>query len=76
LHQNYDSSYDSGLAALVDDLTKAGNTGLNQFAHRQRLVGTKGLPIQAAFEATLTNHYHAQIVPLDFVADPEGARSK
>jgi serpin B len=76
LHQNYDSSYDAGLAALVDDLTKAGNTGINQLLIANGLWVQKGLPIQSAFQATLGDHYHAQIVPLDFVANPEGARSK
>jgi serpin B len=76
LHQNYDSSYDPALAHLVDDLTKAGNTGVNQLLIANGLWVQKGLPIQPAFQATLGNDYHAQIVSLDFAANLEGARSE
>jgi serpin B len=76
LHQHYDSSYDSDFAVLVDDLTKAGNTGANELLNADGLWVQKGLPIQAAFKETLANQYHAPIVLLDFVMNPQGAREE
>jgi serpin B len=76
LHQHYDSSYDSDFAVLVGDLTKAGNTGANELLNADGLWVQKGLPIQAAFKETLANQYHAPIVLLDFVMNPQGAREE
>jgi len=45
-------------------------------AHRERTLGAKGLAIQPAFENTLTNNYQAPPTPLDFIANPEAARSQ
>jgi serpin B len=36
----------------------------------------KGFAILPAFESTLTNNYHAPLTPLDFMANPEAARSQ
>jgi serpin B len=36
----------------------------------------KGFAIQPTFENTLTNNYHAPLTPLDFIANPEAARSE
>jgi serpin B len=76
LHQHYDSSYDSALAALVADLGVAGNLGGNELLTANGLWVRKGLPIQPAFQKTLANDYHAPLVPLDFVANAEGARAE
>jgi len=76
LHQHYDSSYDSDFAVLVDDLTKAGNTGANELLNANGLWVQKGFPIQAPFKEALANQYHAPIVLLDFVTNPESAREE
>jgi len=76
LHQHYDSSYDSDFAVLVDNLTKAGNTGANELLNANGLWVQKGFPIQAPFKEALANQYHAPIVLLDFVTNPEGAREE
>ena len=36
----------------------------------------KGFAIQPAFENTLADNYHAPLTPLDFIANPEAARSQ
>jgi serpin B len=74
LHLHYD--YDSALGALLADLTKAGNTGGNELHTANGLWVQKGFAIQPAFENTLTNNYHAPPTLLDFIANPEGARSQ
>lgn len=76
LHQHYDPSYNSALAALVADLALAGNLGANELLSANGLWVRKGLPIQPAFQKTLANDYHAPLVPLDFAANAEGARAE
>jgi serpin B len=76
LHLHYDPTYDSALGALLAGLTKAGNTGGNELHTANGLWVQKGLAIQPAFENTLTNNYHAPLTPLDFMANPEAARSQ
>ena len=76
LHLHYDATYDSALGALLGDLTKAGNTGGNELHTANGLWVQKGFAIQPAFENTLTNDYHAPLEPLDFLANPEAARSR
>jgi len=76
LHQHYDPSYDSALAALVADLAKAGNGGGNELLAANGLWLQKGFPIQPAFQTTLANEYRAPLVPLDFAANAEGAREE
>jgi serpin B len=76
LHLHYDPTYDSALGALLADLTKAGNTGGNELRTANGLWVQKGFAIQPAFENTLTNNYHAPLTPLDFIANPEAARSQ
>jgi serpin B len=76
LHLHYDSTYDAALGALLADLTKAGNTGGNELHTANGLWVQKGFAIQPAFENTLTNSYHAPLTPLDFIANPEAARSR
>jgi len=76
LHQHYDSSYDSDFAALVGDLTKAGNTGANELLNANGLWVQKGFPIQPRFQEILATAYHSLITPLDFVTNPEGAREE
>src|ERR1017187_2408211 len=73
LHLLYDPTYH---AALLADLTKAGNTGGNELHTANGLWVQKGFAIQPAFENTLTNNYHAPLTPLDFIANPEAARSQ
>jgi len=76
LRQHRDSSYDSAFAALAADLTKAGNTGGNQLLTANGLWVQKGFPIEAAFQKTLANDYHAPPTPLDFAANAESARGE
>jgi serpin B len=76
LHLHYDSTYDAALGTLLADLTKAGNAGGNELHTANGLWVQKGFVIQPAFENTLTNNYHAPLTPLDFIANPEAARSE
>ena len=76
LHVRYDAGYDAAVGALLADLSKAGNTGGNELHTANGLWVQKGLAIQTAFENTLANNYHAPLTPLDFAANPEGARSQ
>ena len=76
LHLQYDSTYDAALGALLADLAKAGNSGGNELHTANGLWVQKGFAIQPAFENTLANNYHAPLTPLDFVANPEAARSQ
>ncbi|MGB7722051.1 MAG: serpin family protein [Bryobacteraceae bacterium] len=76
LHVHYDSTYDSALGALLGDLAKAGNTGGNELHTANGLWVQSGFAIQPAFENTLTNNYQAPPTPLDFIANPEAARSQ
>jgi serpin B len=76
LHLHYDSTYDSALGALLAGLAKAGDTGGNELHTANGLWVQKGFPIQPAFENTLADNYHAPLTPLDFIANPEAARSR
>src|SRR5579862_9882315 len=76
LRQHYDASYDANFAGLVDDLTKSGNTGANELLNANALWVQKGFSIQPRFEETIANAYRSLIAPLDFAANPEGARSE
>jgi serpin B len=76
LHLQYDSTYDAALGALLADLAKTGNGGGNELHTANGLWVQKGFAIQPAFEATLANDYHAPLTPLDFIANPEAARSR
>src|SRR5580704_9886294 len=76
LHIHDDSTYDAALGALLADLTKAGNTGANELHTANGLWVQKGFAIQPAFENTLTKNYQAAPTPLDFIANPEDARSQ
>src|ERR1039458_8984552 len=76
LHLHYDPTYDSALGVLLADLTKAGNTGGNELHTANGLWVQKGFAIQPAFENTLTNNYRAALTALDFIANPEAARSQ
>jgi serpin B len=76
LHLHYDSTYDASLGGLLADLTKSGNTGGNELHTANGLWVQKGFAIQPAFESTLTSNYHAPSTPLDFIANPEGARNQ
>jgi serpin B len=76
LHQHYDPSYDSGLAALAADLAMAGNAGGNELLTANGLWVQKGFPLQPEFQKTLANEYHAALPPLDFFANSEAARGE
>jgi len=76
LHVHYDATYDAALGGVLADLAKAGNTGGNELHTANGLWVQKGFAIQPAFENTLTNNYHAPLTPLDFIANPEAARSQ
>jgi serpin B len=76
LHIRYGPPYDAEFGALLADLTKAGNTGGNELHTANGLWVQKGFAIQPAFENALTNNYRALLTPLDFIANPEAARSQ
>jgi serpin B len=76
LHLHYDSSYDVALAALIADLRKAGNDGGNELLIANGLWAQKGFAIQPAFERTLAHNYQAPLTLVDFIANPEAARSQ
>ena len=76
LRLHYDATYDADLGALLADLTNAGNTPGNELHTANGLWVQKGFAILPAFESTLTNNYHAPLTPLDFMANPEAARSQ
>ena len=75
LHLRCDPTYDADLGALLATLTNAGNTGGNELHTANGLWVQKGFAILPAFESTLANDYHAPLTPLDFMANPEAARS-
>ncbi|MGA2113633.1 MAG: serpin family protein [Bryobacteraceae bacterium] len=72
----HDSAPDAALGALLDGLAKAGNGKGNQLHTANGLWVQKGFTIQPAFESTLANDYHAPLNLLDFIADPDVARSR
>jgi len=74
LHQHYDAGYDSALASLAADLTKAGNTGANELLMANGLWVQQGIAIQPAFQKTLADQYHAPLTPIDFTVHAEEAR--
>jgi serpin B len=76
LHLRYDSTYDAALGAMLAGLAKSGNTGGNELHTANGLWVQKGFAIQPAFENTLANDYQAPPTPLDFIANPEAARSQ
>jgi serpin B len=76
LHLQYDDTYDAALGALLAGLTKAANTAGNQLHTANGFWVQKGIAIQPAFENTLANDYQAPPTPLDFIANPEAARSQ
>jgi serpin B len=76
LHIRRDSTYDSALGALLTDLIKAANTGGNELHTANGLWVQKGFAIQPAFQNTLADNYHAPLTLLDFIGNPEGARSE
>jgi len=76
LHLHYDPSYDSELGSLLTELNKTGNTGGNELHTANGFWVQKGFAIQPAFENTLANNYHAPLMLLDFLTNPEAARSQ
>ncbi len=63
-------------APLLAALEKAGDTGGNELHAANGLWVQKGFPIQPAFEKTLAGDYHAPVTLLDFLTNPEAARSR
>jgi serpin B len=76
LRLHYDPSYDAALGALLAGLAKAGNAEGNELHTANGLWVQKGFAIRPAFENTLANDYRAPLTPLDFLANPEAARSE
>lgn len=74
LRIHYDATYHAALGTLLGELDSAGNTGGNELHSANGLWVQKGFAILPAFENTLSNNYHAPLTPLDFMANPEGAR--
>ncbi len=76
LHTHYDSAYDAALGELLAGLKKSGNADGNELHTANGLWVQQGFPLEPAFESILANHYQAPLNPLDFVRNPEGARSR
>jgi serpin B len=76
LHLHYDPTYDAALGDLLANLTKAANTPGNELHTANGLWVQKGFAILPAFENTLAHNYHAPPTPLDFMTNPEAARSQ
>ena len=76
LHLRYDATYDADLKALLAELANAGNTGGNELLTANGLWVQKGFAIERDFADTLTNTYHAPVTPLDFIGNPDAARSQ
>jgi serpin B len=76
LRLHYDSSYDAALGAFLAGLAKAGNAGDNEMHTANGLWVREGWPIQPAFEKALTDSFQAPPTPLNFIANPEAARSQ
>jgi len=76
LHLHYDSTYDTALAALIADLSKAGNDRGSELLIANGLWAQKGFAIQPAFESSLANIYQAPLNVVDFIANSEAARSQ
>jgi serpin B len=76
LDLHYDSTYDAALGAVLAGLAKAANSGGSELHTANGLWVQRGFAIQPAFENTLANNYHAPLTPLDFIANPEAARSR
>jgi serpin B len=76
LHVHADPNYDAALGSFLANLNTACNTGDNKLQTANGLWVQKGFAIEAAFDDTLTKAYHARLTPLDFIKDPEGARSR
>ena len=76
LHVHYDSGYSAAVGALLTDLTTAGNSGGNELHAANGLWVQKGFAIQPTYENTLANNYYAPLTSVDFVENPEAARSQ
>jgi len=76
LHVHAGPHYDEALGSFLANLNTACNTGENKLQTANGLWVQNGFAIEPAFENTLTNAYHAPLTPLDFIKDPEGARSR
>ena len=76
LHARYDSTYDAALGELLAGLTKSGNADGNELHTANGLWVQQGFPIEPAFESTLAHNYQAPLDPLDFLRNPEAARSR
>lgn len=76
LHVHYDATYDAALGTLVADLTKGANTGGNELHTANGIWVQKGFAIQPAYVSTVTTDYRAPLTPLDFITNPEGARTQ
>ena len=76
LHARYDPGYDAALGELLAGLKKSGNADGNDLRTANGLWVQKGFPIERAFENTLANQYQAPLQPLDFLRNPEAARTE
>jgi serpin B len=76
LHVHYDAGYSAAVGALLTDLTTAGNSGGNELHAANGLWVQKGFAIQPTYKNTLANSYYAPLNLVDFVANPEAARSQ
>jgi serpin B len=76
LNLQRDPNDDAALGALLADVAKVANDGGNELLVANGLWAQKGFAIQPDFERTLANNYGAPLTLVDFIADPESARSR
>ncbi|HYW48574.1 MAG TPA: serpin family protein [Bryobacteraceae bacterium] len=75
LQQVYpDAAYNTGLAALGEELAKAGNAGGNQLLTANNLWVQAGLPLLPEFRRTMEDIFRAPFTPVDFRGAGEAAR--
>ncbi len=70
------SSMDSALSGVLAELNKNGNSGGNELHTANALWVQQSFAIEPAFEKTLSQNYQAPPTLLNFVGNPEGARSQ
>jgi serpin B len=75
LHQpGGESGQASGVAALLDRLTREANAQGGELLTAQGLWLQRGFHIRTDFEKIMAQQFHASATQLDFAADPEQAR--
>lgn len=69
-----DPKYHAAFAGLIERISKAANTGGNEFLSANSLWAQKGFAILPEFTGQLQSAYHAAPSQVDFIRNPEAAR--